>query len=243
MQNNPLAQFELHTIIPISLFGYDISLTNSSIFMLISVFLIAAFFLIATRRISINTPSRTQISAELVYRLIADMLGTNVGEKGKPFIPIIFSVFLFILLCNLLGLVPYSFTVTSHISITFSLAMIIFILITLVGFIKHGFKFFSLFVPHGIPLWLAPLIFVIELFAFLAKPISLSLRLVANMVAGHVLLKVIAGFMVSLMFILKPLPLPLMVILFGFELFVAILQAYIFTLLSCVYLSDAVNLH
>ncbi len=243
MHNNPLAQFELHTIIPISLFGYDISLTNSAVFMLMSVFLIATFFLISTRHININTPSRTQISAELVYRLIADMLGTNVGEKGKPFIPIIFSVFLFILLCNLLGLMPYSFTVTSHISITFTLAMMIFILVTLVGFIKHGFKFFSLFVPHGIPLWLAPLLFVIELFAFLARPISLSLRLVANMIAGHVLLKVIAGFMVSLMFILKPLPLPLMVILFGFELFVAILQAYIFTLLSCVYLSDAVNLH
>jgi F-type H+-transporting ATPase subunit a len=243
MHNSPLAQFELHTIIPISLFGYDISLTNSGVFMLMSVLLIATFFLIATKHININTPSRTQISAELVYRLIADMLGTNVGEKGKPFIPIIFSVFLFILLCNLLGLMPYSFTVTSHISITFTLAMMIFILVTLVGFIKHGFKFFSLFVPHGIPLWLAPLLFVIELFAFLARPISLSLRLVANMIAGHVLLKVIAGFMVSLMFILKPLPLPLMVILFGFELFVAILQAYIFTLLSCVYLSDAVNLH
>lgn len=243
MHHSPLAQFELHTIIPISLFGYDISFTNSGVFMLMSICLIATFFFLATKRINIDTPSRTQMSAELVYRLIADMLGTNVGEKGKPFIPIIFSVFLFILFCNLLGLIPYSFTVTSHITITFALAMIIFILVTLVGFIKHGFKFFSLFLPRGVPLWLAPLLFVIELFAFLARPISLSLRLVANMIAGHVLLKVIAGFMVSLMFILKPLPLPLMVILFGFELFVAILQAYIFTLLSCVYLNDAVNLH
>lgn len=243
MHNSPLAQFELHKIIPISLFGYDISLTNSSLVMLIAITLIAIFFLVAIRAGNIESPSRPQISAELIYRLINDIIETNIGTKGKEFIPIMFSIFLFILFCNLLGLVPYSFTVTSHISITFSLAMMIFILITLVGFVKHGVKFLSLFLPHGMPLWLAPLMFIIELFAFLARPVSLSLRLVANMIAGHVLLKIIAGFMVSLMFILKPLPLPLMVILFGFELFVAILQAYIFTLLSCVYLSDAVNLH
>lgn len=243
MDSNPLAQFELYRIVPISLFGYDFSLTNSSVFMIAAISIICMFFVLATKTSSISSPSRIQMSVELIYRMIADMLNINVGEKGKPFIPLIFSMFLFILLCNLLGLLPYSFTVTSHISITLGLAMIIFITITLTGFVKHGLKFFSLFLPHGIPLWLAPLIFIIEFFAFLAKPVSLSLRLVANMIAGHVLLKVIAGFMVSLMLFLKPLPLPLMVILFGFELFVAILQAYIFTLLSCVYLSDAVNLH
>lgn len=243
MHHNPLEQFELHRIIPISIFGFDVSLTNSSVFMLAAISTISIFFLLATKASSVTSPSRTQMSAELIYRLIADMLDTNVGEKGKPFIPLIFSIFLFILFCNLFGLLPYSFTVTSHISITLALAMIVFLTITLTGFIKHGIKFFSLFLPHGIPLWLAPLLFIIEFFAFLAKPVSLSLRLVANMIAGHVLLKVIAGFMVSLILILKPLPLPLMVVLFGFELFVAILQAYIFTLLSCVYLSDAVNLH
>ncbi len=243
MHHSPLEQFSLYKIVPLSLFGYDISLTNSSIFMIAAISTICMFFFVAIKSSSITTPSRVQMSAELVYRIIADMLGTNVGEKGKPFIPLIFSIFLFILFCNLFGLLPYSFTVTSHISITLALAMIIFLTITLTGFIKHGLKFFSLFLPHGVPLWLAPLLFVIEFFAFLAKPVSLSLRLVANMIAGHVLLKVIAGFMISLMFILKPLPLPLMVVLFGFELFVAILQAYIFTLLSCVYLSDAVNLH
>lgn len=241
--HNPLTQFEIQTIESLSLFGHNISFTNSSLFMAASVLVVVVFFVFALRKSSPNSPSRMQMSVELIYKMILGMVEGNVGEGGKPFIPVIFSLFLFILSCNFLGLLPYSFTVTSHISITFALAMMVFLIVTIVGFVKHGMKFLSLFLPHGVPIWLAPLMFLIELFTFLARPISLSLRLVANMVAGHVLLKVIAGFMISLMFVLKPLPLPFMVCLLGFEMFVAVLQAYIFTLLSCVYLNDAVNLH
>jgi len=140
-------------------------------------------------------------------------------------------------------MLPYSFTVTSHISITFILAVMVFLTVTIVGFVKHGLHFFSLFLPKGTPWWLAPLMIIIEIFTYLARPISLSLRLAANMVAGHVLLKVMAGFVISLAIFLKFLPIPLMVILIGFEIFVAVLQAYIFSILSCVYLNDAINLH
>jgi F-type H+-transporting ATPase subunit a len=171
------------------------------------------------------------------------MLQQNVGPKGKKFVPLMFTLFMFILTCNLFGMIPYSFTVTSHISITFALAMMVFLLVTLLGFYLHGFHFFSLFLPAGTPWWLAPLMVVIELFAYLARPVSLSLRLAANMVAGHVLLKVVAGFVVSMAIYLKFLPIPFIVVLIGFEIFVAILQAYIFTILSCVYLNDAINLH
>jgi F-type H+-transporting ATPase subunit a len=175
--------------------------------------------------------------------MITGMLDQSVGAKGRKFVPLIFTLFMFILTCNLFGMIPYGFTVTSHISITFALAMMVFLLVTLVGIYLHGFHFFSLFLPAGTPWWLAPLMVVIELFAYLARPVSLSLRLAANMVAGHVLLKVIAGFVVSMAIYLKILPIPFLVILIGFELFVAVLQAYIFTILSCVYLSDALNLH
>lgn len=243
MNHSPLSQFELHTIVPISLFGYDISFTNSSLTMIIAVAFTALFFSLALKSTNVNSPSRIQVFTELIYKVISDIVNSNIGEKGRPFIPFVLSLFLFILICNLLGLLPYSFTVTSHISITFTLAIMVFLVVTIVGFVKNGLGFLSLFVPHGIPLWLAPLMFVIELFAFLARPVSLSLRLVANMVAGHVLLKVIAGFVVTLAIFLKPLPLPLVVVLSGFELFVAILQAYIFALLSCIYLNDALNLH
>lgn len=240
--HNPLSQFEIKTLIPFSFNGYDLSFTNSSLFMVSAVLVVGGFFTIAINRPSI-IPTRFQSSAEILYALIADMIKQNVGEKGMQFLPLIFTTFMFILLCNLLGMIPYSFTATSHIIITFALAMMIFLLVTIVGFAKHGMHFLTLFMPQGTPIFLAPLIIIIELFAFLARPVSLSLRLAANMIAGHVLLKVMAGFVITLMVILKPLPIPLMVVLIGFEIFVAILQAYIFTILSCVYLNDAVNLH
>lgn len=242
MAHSPLAQFEIKKIIDISLFGFDLSLTNSSFLMLIAGTLFLGYFVFAFRAKQI-VPSRLQMSGELMYGLITDMLEQNVGEGGRKYIPLIFSLFMFILLCNLLGMIPYGFTVTSHISITFALAIMVFFLVTIVGFVNHGFHFLSLFLPKGTPWWLAPLMILIELFTYLARPLSLSLRLAANMVAGHVLLKVMAGFVISLMIFLKFLPIPLMVILIGFEIFVAILQAYIFTILSCVYLNDAVNLH
>ena len=242
MTHNPLAQFQIEKFVNISLFGFDISFTNSSLFMIIAGILTLIYFVIAFKSQQL-IPSRFQASAEMLYSLITDMLNQNVGQKGRDFVPLIFTLFIFILLCNLLGMIPYGFTVTSHISVTFTLAMLIFLLVTIVGFVKHGFHFLSLFLPKGTPWWLAPLMIVIELFTYLARPMSLSLRLVANMVAGHVLLKVMAGFVVSLVIFLKFLPIPIMIILIGFEIFVAILQAYIFAILSCIYLNDAINLH
>lgn len=242
MVHSPLDQFKIKKIIDLNLFGYDISITNSVLFMILAALIITVYFTVALKK-SRLIPSKLQLSAELVYSMIENMLQQNVGKNGRKFIPLIFTLFMFILTCNLLGMMPYSFTVTSHISITFAMAMVIFLLVTIMGFWIHGFKFFSLFLPQGTPLFLAPLMILIELFAYLARPISLSLRLAANMIAGHVLLKVMASFVISLALYLKFLPIPFIVVLIGFEIFVAILQAYIFSILSCVYLNDALNLH
>ena len=242
MTHNPLGQFNIKKLIEIKIFGFDISFTNSSIYMLLASILALTYFYLAFYNWKL-VPSRLQVSAEIVYNLVADMLNQNIGAKGHKFIPLFFSLFIFILFCNLLGMTPYSFTVTSHIIVTFALAILVFLTITIVGFVKHSLRFLTLFLPHGTPLWLAPLMIVIELFTYLARPISLSLRLAANMMAGHVLLKVIAGFTISLMIYLKFLSIPLMVILIGFEILIAVLQAYIFTILSCMYLNDAINLH
>ncbi len=242
MAHSPLDQFRVKEIVNLQIFGYDTSITNSSLFMLFVGVFIVFYFMLAFRGKGL-VPSRFQLSGELVYGMITGMLDQNVGAKGKKFVPLIFTLFMFILTCNLFGMIPYGFTVTSHISITFALAMMVFLLVTLFGIYLHGFHFFSLFLPAGTPWWLAPLMVVIELFAYLARPVSLSLRLAANMVAGHVLLKVMAGFVVSMAIYLKILPIPFIVVLIGFELFVAALQAYIFTILSCVYLNDALNLH
>ena len=242
MKHSPLDQFKIKEIVNIKLFGHDIVLTNSALFMILASLFIILYFTLAFKNKKL-VPTRLQLSGELFYNLITDTVNQNVGFKGKKFIPLIFTFFMFIMVCNLFGMIPYGFTVTSHISITFALAMMVFLLVTLLGFILHGFHFFSLFLPAGTPWWLAPLMVLIELFAYLARPVSLSLRLAANMVAGHVLLKVIAGFIVSMAFYLKIFPIPFISVLIGFEIFVAILQAYIFTILSCVYLNDAINLH
>lgn len=242
MSHNPLDQFKIKNLINIELFGYDISFTNSALFMLFSATIILLFFSIALKKKDL-IPSKLQLVAEMTYSMILDMTKKNAGEKALKYTPLIFTLFLFILISNLLGMLPYGFTTTSHISITFFLASCLFILITLIGFIRHGMHFLSLFLPSGTPAWLAPLMIIIELFAYLARPVSLSLRLSANMIAGHVLIKVIAGFVVSLAIYFKIIPIPLIVILIGFEIFVALLQAYIFAILTCVYLNDAINLH
>ncbi|MFY9589249.1 F0F1 ATP synthase subunit A [Rickettsia endosymbiont of Halotydeus destructor] len=242
MSHSPLLQFNVNKLVEINLFGIDISFNNSSGYMLLAVILALTYFYISLQK-KLLIPSRLQASAEMIYALVTGMLNQSVGANGRKFIPLIFSLFVFILFCNLLGMIPYGFTVTSHISITFALAIMIFLTITIVGFYNYGLRFFTIFLPHGTPLWLAPLMIIIELFTYLARPVSLSLRLAANMMAGHILLKVIAGFMVSLMIYLKFIPLPLIIVLIGFEIFVAILQAYIFAILSCVYLNDAINLH
>lgn len=242
MKHSPLDQFKIKEIANIELFGHEVILTNSAVFMMLAGLFIVVYFALAFKGKKL-IPTRLQLSGELVYGLITDTVNQNIGVKGKKFVPLIFTLFMFIMTCNLFGMIPYGFTVTSHISVTFALAIVVFLLVTLLGFFLHGLHFFSLFLPKGTPWWLAPLMVIIELFTYLARPISLSLRLTANMVAGHVLLKVIAGFVVSMAIYFKIFPIPFISILIGFEIFVAILQAYIFTILSCVYLNDAINLH
>ena len=179
---------------------------------------------------------------ELIFEFVGNTLHEAAGKASKPFFPFIFTLFTFILTLNLLGMMPYGFTVTSHVSVTFAIATMIFLAVTITGFAKHGLKFLSLFLPHGTPMYIAPLMILIELFSFLSRPVSLSIRLAGNMIAGHVLLKVLAGFVV-MMGVYGIVPIPFMVVMVGFELFVAILQAYLFTILACVYLNDAINLH
>ena len=190
-----------------------------------------------------NSPGRLQVLTEMCYDFVANMLRDNVGSGGKVFFPFIFTLFLFILFGNILGMVPYNFTYTSHIIVTFGLAGFIFIAVTLIGIIKHGTKFLKFFVPSGVPFALLPILIPIEVISYFVRPVSLSLRLFANMMAGHTMLKVFASFIVLLGFLGGWAPLSLVIILTGFEIMIAVLQAYVFTILCCLYLNDALHLH
>jgi len=241
-KHSPLDQFKIKEIVPIHIGNINLSFTNSALYMIIATALIILFMLRATSR-KLLIPSRTQIIAESIYEFIDNLIQGSIGHEGKKFFPLIFSIFTFILLCNCLGMTPYSFTSTSQISVTFSLALMCFFVITIYAIIRNGFGgFIHMFLPSGVPLWMAPLIFVIEFFSFLIRPVTLSVRLFANMVAGHVLLKVIAGFIISLG-ILGVLPFLFSIIMTGFELFVAVLQAYIFAILVCAYLGETMKSH
>ena len=241
--HSPLAQFEIHDLTHFpEVAGMNLNFNNSSLFMFITVAIIIGFFTIAMRHRAL-VPARLQAAAELCYEFIANTVRENVGSQGRHYFPFIFCLFMFIAGCNILGLFPYSFTVTSHIVVTFALAIFVFIAVTLIAIILHGKKFLGFFLPEGTPWWLAPLMIFIELFAYLARPVSLSVRLAANMLAGHTMLKVIAGFVISLGWLLGWVPFAFLIVLNGFELFVALLQAYIFTVLVCVYLNDALHLH
>lgn len=240
--HSPFEQFKIKNLFVLELSNTNISFTNSSLCMVIAAIIILGFFYYALRNTKL-IPDKMQLIAESIYEFVDLTITDNAGIIGRKYFPIIFSTFLFILLCNLLGMVPYSFTVTSHIAVTFALAIIIFLLVTIIGFIMHGTKFLHLFLPAGTPTWLAPLMILIELFSYLSRPISLSVRLAGNMIAGHVLLKVMAGFVIMMGAVWGILPMLMITLLTGFEIFVAILQAYIFTVLSCVYLNDALNLH
>lgn len=237
-KHNPLAQFEVKKIFDLEIAGIDISFTNSSLYMVLATATVILFMLFATRKKSL-IPSKLQVIAEATYGFLEDMIISTIGKEGKKFFPLIFSLFSFIFLCNLLGLTPYSFTPTSQIVITVALALISFATLIIYGIYRKGLiGFFKMFIPAGLPLILAPLLFIIEFFSFLIRPVTLSVRLFANMVAGHVLLKVFAGFILSLGVVLGTMPFAFSVIMTGFELFVAGLQAYIFTILVCVYLSE-----
>ena len=241
--HSPLAQFEVTPIVALpNLFGIDISITNSALFMLLAVVSIAAFYILSMSRKSL-VPGRWQSLAEITYEFVGNIVDENAGHKARKFMPFIFSMFLFILFMNLLGMLPYSFTPTSHIVVTFGMAIMVFIGVTIVGVIAQGpIGFFKHFIPEGLPFWIVPLIFLIELVSYLSRPFSLAIRLAANMIAGHTLIKVIAGFVLP-MGIFGVAPMAFLVFMTGFEIFVAILQAYVFALLSCMYLGEALADH
>lgn len=238
---DPLHQFEIHHLIPIHIGSLDASFTNSSLFMVIAVVLITLFLVLGTREAK-AVPGRWQSLAELCYEFVANLVRENVGSEGRRYFPLVFSIFMFILVGNLLGMVPYSFTFTSHIIVTFALAAGVFLFVTVLALIRHGFHFFTFFMPHGAPVLMAPLLIPIEVISYLTRPVSLSVRLFANMMAGHTMLKVFAGFTLSLGFF-GFLPIAVNVALTVFEVLVAVLQAYVFTVLTCLYLKDAIELH
>lgn len=245
----PLHQFQIEKIIPLEIAGYDVSFTNSALYMAICVGLTTALFIFGARKGKL-TPSKGQFLAEKCYLFIEDMTDSNASSKARGFIPFLFALFFFIFAGNMIGMIPGAFTFTSHIIVTFAMAMIVFTLATLYALFKHGFKFFTLFMPSGVPILLAPMIIPIEILSYLSRPVSLSIRLFANMMAGHTMLKVFAGFTASLGLALGGagyaigiLPLVINIAIIGFEFLVAFLQAYVFTILTCIYIKDAIELH
>ncbi len=243
MATNPMLQFSVNKIGPeINLGGIDLSFTNASLFMLISAISVCVFLFLGTKEKKI-IPNKMQLLSEIAYNFVAKMISDTAGTKAKPYFPFIFSLFMFVLLCNMVGMLPYSFTVTSHIIVTLVMALFIFFAVTVIGFLKHGFKYLSIFVPKGVPVVLLPLITIIEIISYLSRPVSLSVRLFANMMAGHTMLKVFGGFVISLGIVGGWLPLTFSVALTGLEILVAFLQAYVFAILTCIYLNDALNLH
>jgi len=242
---NPLDQFKVKPLVDIEVAGVDISFTNSSLWMLITAAFVIAFMLIGSQRRAL-VPSRLQAALEIMYEMVAVMIRQNVGAGGRSYFPFIFSLFMFILFGNLFGLIPGSFTFTSQIAVTFALAAFIFVSVTIIGIIKHGFKFFGLFFPHGAPILSAPVLVPIEIISYFARPISLSVRLFANMTVGHVLLKVIAGGVVAMgsYYILPGIvPFFFLLAITALEIMIAVIQAYVFAILTCVYLHDALHLH
>jgi F-type H+-transporting ATPase subunit a len=240
---SPLEQFAIQDLTAplFTIGGHHIAVTNSAIFMMSAVVLSSGLLLAGAGK-GAMIPGRIQAMSELFYEFIANMIRDNVGSGGKKFFPFIFTLFIFTLFGNILGMLPYGYTFTSQIAVTFFMAMVVFLGVTLIGLFKHGLHFFSLFFPHGAPLFTAPILIPIELVSYLSRPISLSVRLFANMTVGHVLLKVLAGFVVALGFF-GFVPLIVLVAITALELLVALLQAYIFTILCCIYLNDALHLH
>jgi len=240
-KHSPLEQFEISPYTHFETGIGDLAFTNSSLSMVITVLAIT-FFLTLTVNTRSIIPSRLQLVSEISYNFIAQLINDTIGDQGKKYFPFIFAIFMFVLIGNMVGMVPYSFTFTSHIIVTFALAAVIFIGVTVLGFIKHGFHYFTLLAPPGLPFYMLPILIPIEIISYLSRPISLSVRLFANMLAGHTLLKVFAGFVVSLG-VAGFLPLAFIVALTGLEILIAFLQAYVFAILTCLYINDAIHLH
>ncbi len=239
---DPLHQFEIQVLQPFSLAGKNVAFTNSALWMSIALGVVLLVMFMGVARQAV-IPGRMQSLSEMAYGFVATIVKENAGESAMKYFPFVFSLFLFILACNVLGLLPYSFTVTSHIIVTLALGLLTIVVITAIGFAKHGVHFLSLFVPSGVPGWLLPLLVPIEIISYLIRPFSLAVRLFANMVAGHMMLKVFAGFVIMLGFAGGWLPIIVMVGLFALELLVAFLQAYVFALLASIYLNDALHMH
>jgi F-type H+-transporting ATPase subunit a len=243
---DPIHQFQIQKIVPIEVGGVDFSFTNSALFMVITVAAASAFLILSTRSRAI-VPGRAQSAAELTYEFVVKTLKDSAGSEGMRFFPFVFSLFIFILFANLIGMFPYFFTVTSHIIITATMALAVIFTVIFYGFRRHGFRFLRLFVPSGLPKVLLPFVTFIEVLSFISRPISLSIRLFANMLAGHITLKVFAGFVATLGslgalgVIGAIIPLAATVALTALEFLVAVLQAYVFAILTCLYLNDALH--
>jgi len=245
--NDPIHQFNLERVVELPLGGIDASLTNSGIFMIAAVALVT-FFMLAGTRTRALVPGRWQSMVEISYEFVADMVKSSSGTEGMRFFPLVFSLFMFILFSNMMGMFPYFYTVTSQLVVTFAMAMLVITLVIVYGVMKHGIKWLKLFILPGVPIALLPLVTVIEIFSFITRPVSLGVRLFANMLAGHIALKVFAGFIVLLIgtgawwgYPLSILPLLLTIALTALEFLVAFLQAYVFAILTCIYLNDAIH--
>lgn len=239
--DSPLAQFEIKTLVPMQIGDINVSVTNSSVMMIATVIVVSSFLILGMRR-SALVPGRWQSMVELSYIFIANLLKDTVGSGGRPYFPFVFTTFMFVLVGNLLGMIPYSFTFTSHIVVTFTMAFVVFIGVTIIAILKHKMHFFTFFMPPGVPMYMAPLLIPIEIISYLSRPISLSVRLFANMLAGHTLLKVFAGFIFALG-AAGVAPWLFVVALTGLEIVIAFLQAFVFTILTCLYINDALHLH
>lgn len=245
---DPIHQFQIVNLFPLGkLGGAEIFFTNSALFMVITVVLLTGFMVIGTAGGN-AVPTRLQSAAELTYEFVADMLRSTAGREGMRFFPYVFTIFMFVLILNMLGLLPLGFTVTSHIIITAVLALMVFFTVLIYGLMRHGLHFFNLFVPKGVPIYILPMIVFIEVLSFISRPISHSVRLFANMLAGHIALKVFAGFIIllggglgAIGWIGGVLPFAMIVALTALELLVAFLQAYVFAILTCIYLNDAIH--
>ncbi|WP_448207704.1 F0F1 ATP synthase subunit A [Azospirillum sp. sgz302134] len=246
---DPLHQFQINPILQIVIAGYDVSFTNSALFMVVAVALIYALLVFGMAGRAL-VPGRLQSVAEMFYEFVANMVRDNAGHDARPYFPFVFAIFMFVLFGNLIGMIPYTFTFTSHIIVTFTLAATVFVFVTILALLKHGLHFFSFFMPHGAPVALAPILIPIEVISYLMRPVSLSIRLFANMMAGHTMLKVFAGFTVLMIsglgaigFLAGLVPIAINIALTGFEFLVAFLQAYVFSILTCLYIRDALELH
>ena len=246
---DPLHQFQINPIMQLVIAGYDVSFSNSALFMVVAALLVYGL-LVHGMKARALVPGRLQSLAEMFYEFVANMVRENAGADAKPYFPFVFTLFMFILFGNMLGMIPYTFTFTSHIIVTFALALTVFVFVTVLALMKHGLHFFSFFMPHGAPIALAPILIPIEVISYVMRPVSLSIRLFANMMAGHTMLKVFAGFTVLMIsglgavgFLAGIVPVAINIALTGFEFLVAFLQAYVFSILTCLYIRDALELH